>query len=96
MGTITDKANEENDERLKKQLSAKTMKIEKLREEIEQYLQEQDISFKPNETLDMLCFKAALNGYSFSDEMYEPETRPYLPTSKEALLIDEIVKLKGA
>ncbi len=36
---------------------------------LEQYLDEQEISYKESDSLKYLCLKAAIEGYSFSDEM---------------------------
>ena len=59
------------------------MTPENLKNEITEYLSEQEIPYLDNEGLKNLCMKAAIEGYSFSDEMYETETAEFIPTDEE-------------
>lgn len=70
------------------------MKKSELINTIKEYLNEQDVKFNENEEVSLLCFRAALEGYSFSDGMYKGKTRKYLPTEREFILINTILKLR--
>lgn len=59
------------------------MTPEHLRNEITEYLNEQEIAFRDDDPLKLLCLRAGAEGYSFSDEMYEYETAMYIPSEKE-------------
>jgi hypothetical protein len=52
------------------------------RTQIKQYLNEQEISYKKGESTRYLCLKAAIEGYSFSDEMIQ-DFSEYIPDEKE-------------
>lgn len=53
------------------------MMLSKFRELIIEYLDEQEIEHFENENLHLLCLKAAINDYSFSDEMIRDRDTSY-------------------
>jgi len=67
------------------------MEITYFEETIKTYLREQEITFTDDESLQKLCWKASLEGYQFSDEMYEDF--PFImPSPIGQKLIDLILK----
>ena len=65
-----------------------------LRNELIEYLKEQNQSVDEKETTDLLCLRAALLGYSFKYTVYDPPLDQFIPTLKEFILFDIIVSLR--